>query len=311
MNLPASRLSGVLVLVYMLAGCALPGTRPVDSHTGATSAFSDCAGCPDMLIVPPGSFLMGSPDDEPDKWEGGREDPRHPVTMARSFAIGKFEVTRAQFARYQAETGRVIEGCAHWNEQRWVHDPARNWQAPGFAQADDHPVVCVSWDEASAYAAWLAAKTGKPYRLPTEAEWEYAARAGAGTARYWGQNINDGCAFANISDATLKRTQGVEGFVECDDGHIFTAPVGSYRPNAFGLFDVLGNAWEWTADCWNLGYAGAPRDGSAWLTGDCSMRVPRGASWNSHKNNVRLANRGNYGAGSGFYHIGFRVARDR
>ena len=191
-----------------------------------------------------------------------------------------------------------------------MHDPARNWQSPGFAQGDDHPVVCVSWEDAGAYAAWLTATTGKSYRLPTEAEWEYAARAGAGTARYWGDHINDGCEFANISDAALKRDQGVEGFIECDDGNIFTSPAGTYRPNAFGLFDVLGNAWEWTADCWNLGYIGAPADGGAWLAGECSVRVPRGASWNSHKNNVRLANRGSYMAAVGFYHIGFRVARD-
>lgn len=263
-----------------------------------------------MLPVPSGRFLMGSPSDEPDKWEGGREDPRHEVSMAWPFSLGRFEVTRGQYARFQAETGRPPAPCVHYLGGQWVHDPARSWRDPGFPQGDDHPAVCVSWNDANAYTAWLSEKTGKDYRLPTEAEWEYAARAGAGGARYWGEDINDGCAHANISDASLKREQGIDGLVTCDDGHVFTARVGSFRPNAWGFSDVLGNVWEWTADCWNPGYNGAPADGGPWLDGDCATRVPRGASWNSHRNNVRLANRGSYMAAAGFYHIGFRVARD-
>ena len=298
------------LVVLVMTGCAQLGPAMDSNPTQLPSGFRDCVDCPEMIAVSPGTFLMGSPANEADKWEGGREDPRHSVTITRAFAMGRFEVTRAQFARFQSESGRIATGCAHWKDGRWVHDPARGWRSPGFSQADDHPVVCVSWDDALAYTAWLTAKTGYAYRLPTEAEWEYAARAGVGGARYWGEHIDDGCAFANFSDATLLREQGIDGLASCDDGHAFTSPVGSYRPNAFGLFDVLGNAWEWTADCWTLGYAGAPVDGSAWLSGDCSVRVPRGASWNSHRNNVRLANRGNYMSGIGFYHIGFRVARE-
>lgn len=299
-----------LLAVLTAVACTSPAPAPDLSGQGASAGFRDCPDCPEMLSIPPGKFLMGSPADEVDKWEGGREDPRHPVTIGQAFAMGRYEVTRAQYARFQADTGRPPAPCVQWLEGRWAHDPARSWRDPGFPQEDNHPVVCVSWEDATAYAAWLSRQTGKHYRLPTEAQWEYAARAGATAARYWGERIDDGCAFANISDASLKREQNVDGLVSCDDGHVFTAPVGSYRPNVFGLYDALGNAWEWTEDCWTLGYIGAPDDGSARLDGDCSVRVPRGASWNSHRNNVRLANRGSYMATIGFYHIGFRVARD-
>ncbi|MFM9967803.1 MAG: formylglycine-generating enzyme family protein [Burkholderiales bacterium] len=301
----------IFVAALGLAGCASLSPRLTALSDFPSGIFRDCAECPEMVAIPAGAFLMGSPADELDKWEGGREDPRHPVRIPYAFSIGRFEVTRGEFGRFQWETKRVMAACAHYSQQTWIHDPARNWQAPGFAQDNEHPVVCISWDDAIAYTNWLSKKSGKRYRLPSEAEWEYAARAGATGARNWGERIDEGCAYANIGDASLKREQGVEAFVTCDDGQVFTAPVGSYRPNAFGLYDVLGNAWEWTADCWNLGYAGAPDDGSARLAGDCSMRVPRGASWNSHKNNVRLANRGNYQAAIGFYHIGFRVVRER
>lgn len=262
-----------------------------------------------MVVIAAGEFMMGSPPSE-DRWDGGREDPRHKVAIARGFALGQFEVTRRQFALFAADTERPAARCAAWENGAWRGTPARNWREPGFDQGEEHPAVCISWSDALAYTQWLSRKTGKGYRLPSEAEWEYAARAGTASARYWGETAAEGCAFANQGDQALRLALGLEGVAECDDRHVYTAPAGSYRPNAWGLFDMLGNAWEWTQDCWNVGYEGAPADGAAWTVGDCALRVPRGGSWNSHQRNIRSANRGTYRADAGFYHIGFRVARD-
>jgi sulfatase modifying factor 1 len=256
-----------------------------------------------MVVVPAGSFVMGTAPDDADRWDDVRESPAHPVTIARAFALARYEVTRAQFAAFAREASVDATGCNAWSGKAWVRHEARSWRDPGFPQRDDEPVVCVSWEDARAFAAWLSRRTGASYRLPTEAEWEYAARAGTTTSRYWGNASADGCAYANIGDRSLRSIGVTEGLSDCDDGHVHTAPVGAYRPNAFGLYDMLGNAWEWTAACWQPGYAAAARP-------DCAVRVPRGASWNSHYRNVRSANRGSYEAAGRYYHIGIRVARD-
>lgn len=302
----------VFATAVLAAGCAvLPQTLDPSElqRLAAGTVFRDCGDCPEMGVVPAGSFTMGSPATE-DRWEGGREDPQHRVVIPRAFALGRYEVTRAQFAVFVEQTGHVVGACSHWTGKAWEKDASRGWREAGFSQRDDHPVVCVSWDDARAFVQWLARKTGQRYRLPSEAEWEYAARAGSTTARYWGENAADGCRFANLGDRSLERALGLQPVADCDDGHIYSAPVGSFLSNAFGLHDMLGNAWEWTEDCWNLGHKGAPADGSAWTAGDCSQRVPRGGSWNSHPRNIRSANRGNYVAANRYYHIGFRVARD-
>ena len=161
--------------------------------------------------------------------------------------------------------------------------------------------------DAKAYARWLSTKTGRDWRLPTEAEWEYAARAGTTTRRPWGESADAGCAYANFSDQTLKRALGTEPAANCADGFVHTAPVGSLLPNAWGLHDMLGNAWEWTEDCWHEGYAGAPDDGSARSDPGCVRRVNRGAGWNSNPRNVRSSNRGNYAGVYRYNIIGFRV----
>ena len=294
-----ARALGGALLCAALAGCAAMSAGPL----------RDCAACPELVALRAGEFEMGSPIHE-DRWEGGREDPRHKVTIARSFALGRFEVTRAQYAAFAAESGREATPCAAWQDGAWLATPARTWQEPGFGQTGEDPVVCVSWLDALAYTQWLARRTGRPYRLPSEAEWEYAARAGTVSARHWGEEAALGCRCANQGDRALRAALDLEGVAECDDGRVYTAPVGSYLPNPWGLHDMLGNAWEWTQDCWNVGYHGAPTDGSAWTVGDCSLRVPRGGSWNSHQRNVRSANRGTYRADAAFFHIGFRVARD-
>jgi formylglycine-generating enzyme required for sulfatase activity len=178
-------------------------------------------------------------------------------------------------------------------------------------QDDTHPVVCVSWEDASAYAAWLTRRSGRNYRLLTEAEWEYAARAGTTTPRYWGDDANESCAYANTADLDAFRQvpDAINWpFANCSDGRAHTAPVGSYRPNRFGLHDMLGNVWEWTQDCWNVNYTAAPADGSAWAAGDCFMRVVRGGSWDDSPPGVRAAYRVGSPVVIRVYGRGFRVA---
>jgi sulfatase modifying factor 1 len=170
--------------------------------------------------------------------------------------------------------------------------------------------VCVSWADAQAYVRWLSRKTGKGYRLLSESEWEYAARAGTTTRRPWGDVAEAGCAHANIADATARRiVPGITLGTACDDGHAYTSPAGTYHANAFGLHDMLGNVWEWTADCWSESHVGAPADGSARMDGDCSYRVLRGGSWSNNSDGIRSAHRNGEALGTRFGGYGFRVAR--
>jgi formylglycine-generating enzyme required for sulfatase activity len=277
--------------------------------------FKDCAECPEMVVIPAGSFVMGvAPGEEereglPDLFKG-HSVPQHGVNV-RSFMLGKYEVTVGEFARFVNETGhRTDGGCTVWNGAKWDIDQSRNWRNPGFGQGDRHPVACVSWDDAKAYTVWLSRKTGKGYRLATEAEWEYAARSGTSTARYWGNDANQGCGYANIADQTARsRVKGMTWGTTCGDGHAYTAPVGSFRMNGFGLHDMIGNVWEWTEDCWNENYAGAPTDGSSWQTGTCQRRVLRGGSWGGNPRSARSARRGRITTVFRFDLLGFRVAR--
>ena len=188
-------------------------------------------------------------------------------------------------------------------------------RTPGFEQTDWEPVVCVSWQGAQAYAAWLSGETGQAYRLLSEAEWEYVARAGTRTARYWGEREGGQCGYANGTGSSTN----FDGRT-CHDGYARTAPVRSYEANGFGLYDVLGNVWEWVQDCWNPHYQEVPSDGRAWESEDCSWRVRRGGSWDDGPRHLRSANRDRYYAedhdGSGWISSasrdscnGFRLAR--
>ena len=272
------------------------------------STFRDCPECPEMVVVPAGRFQMGSPESEADRYDA--EGPVHRVTFERPFAVGVHEVTRGEFARFVSEKGRAM-GNACWTYEggEWKERSGRHWKSPGFSQTDGHPVGCVSWDDAKAYVGWLSGETGEEYRLLSEAEWEYVARAGTETARYWGESERGQCRYANGADRTAKRHNSGWTTVDCDDGHYRTAPVGSYEANGFGLHDVLGNVWEWTEDCWNGSYWGAPRDGSAWTSGDCYRRVLRGGSWNYVPWFLRSADRVRGTTGIRFDDYSFRVAR--
>ena len=283
------------------------------------SVFQDCADCPRMVVIPAGEFTMGSPAQESGR--GVDEGPQRQVAVAL-YALGRSEVTVAEFRRFADESGYRTEaerdaraqGCSGFiyadpGAAGPASQPVTSWRSPGLTQADSHPVLCVSWNDARAYAQWLSKKTGKRYRLPTESEWEYAARAGSVAARYWGDDPVQACRFANVADQSRFQTWGFGQKHECADGHYFTAPAGGYAPNRFGLYDMLGNAWEWTEDCWNASYAGAPADGSAWLAGDCAQRVCRGGSWSTVPRFARSAARNKNTADHRDNLTGFRLAR--
>ena len=261
--------------------------------------FRDCPECPELVVVPSGSFVKGSPGWEEGRWDD--EDPVHWVTIARPFAVGVYEVTRGEYGRFVSATGHASgDSCLAHGELS-----ERNWRNPGFRQTDEHPVVCVSWEDAQAYVRWLSVETGEAYRLLSEAEWEYVARGGTETARYWGESETGQCRNANGADASTD----FGWRAGCDDGHARTSPVGSFSPNRWNLHDVLGNAWEWVEDCWNYSYTGAPSDGRAWRFGDCGMRVLRGGSWISEPRILRSAYRFRDATGNRNYYAGFRVAR--
>ena len=273
------------------------------------TTFRDCPECPEMVEVPPGRFRMGSP---PRRFSL-IESPEHLVTIGYRLAVGVNEVTRGEFARFVSATGRsmgssclTVEGGDELQERSGHH-----WTHPGFRQTDSHPVVCVSWDDAKAYVEWLSRETGEDYRLLSESEWEYVARAGTETARYWGASSLAQCRYANGADEALERRHADWKWenASCDDGHAKTAPVGSFSPNAFGLHDVYGNVREWVEDCRNDSYRGAPADGRAWTTGVCGHRMLRGGSWANYPGNLRSAARGFSATGNREGVSGIRIAR--
>ena len=247
----------------------------------------------EMVSIPGGTFRMGDLSGEGDD----DERPAHTVTVP-AFMMGKYEVTVGQFRRfveateYRTDAERNAdgnEGCYIDTSDGWDWTWGRSWQNPGYAIDHKQPVVCVSWNDAQAFIEWLTEKTGESYRLPSEAEWEYAARAGSTTKYHFGNSESQLCRYANHADSST-------GFdwrnKSCSDGvGKRTATVGRYQPNAFGLYDIHGNVWEWVQDCWNDSYAEAPTDGRVWTRGGCSQHVARGGAWYSSPGNLSSADR--------------------
>lgn len=312
-----SRRSTIL-LALVTAGAwfaclALPRAAPAADARGP---FRDCGECPEMVVVPAGSFVMGTPSAAAENIAGAEAMPTV-VRIARAFALGRVEITRAQYRAFVADA--VVEpgkGCKTWDEAqgRLVDSRNRTYANPGVPKEarDDLPAACVSWTDAKAYVQWLARKTGKPYRLPSEAEWEYAARAGSGTLRPWGDAPADGCEYANVFDASSHAVYAFgSDFARCQDGFADIAPVGSLRPNAFGLNDMIGNVAEWVEDCYTDSYVNRPRDARAWVwLGGCARHVVRGGSWLSPPARARSAARDSAQSQERADSIGFRVAVD-
>jgi len=304
---------------------APPAATPQPAPTAAPAAsaantpgktFRDCPNCPEMVVVPAGSFQMGAAAGEDERFglpsgDAGRDEPQHPVTIAKPFALAKFDVTRAEFAAFiKATDFKPRLGCMTYANGKWQAQAEASWEQPGYAQTENDPVVCMNTIEIDAYLNWLRRTTGKAYRLPSEAEWEYAARGGTATPFYWGDDANQACAYENVGDETFReKNPGTASAVPCRDGFVDTAPVGSFKPNPFGLYDMLGNVAIITADCWNPTYAGAPSDGSAWESGECGRRAARKATFGALRaRTFRAANRFPHGALAKLNRFGFRVA---
>ena len=310
------RYSTKLLAVSLLAAVGtIDGERPGDWRLGGNHAVAkslrDCdTYCPEMVIVPPGRFTIGSPMNEVGR--GSDENPQRVVTVLYTLAVGKYPVTRGEFAAFVKDTGRKLGSCEHWDGNAFRVVERVDWRN-AFRQTDQHPVVCVNWDDSQAYVQWLSQKVGKRYRLLNEAEWEYAARAGTTTLWYWGLSEANQCRYANGADLSAK-LQGViaPSFVNCDDKYAHTSPVGSFRSNKFGLYDMSGNVGEWVEDCYHDTYADAPVDGSAVET--ClpkfrNARVMRGGAWNAIPAWMRSASRDVEVPSLRADSFGFRVAR--
>ena len=294
------------VCFAVLFACASGTATHAQDHKGRE--FQECPDCPVMVAIPAGRFVMGSPKSEPGHFDS--EGPQH-IVRVKAFALGKYDVTVKQFLEFLTATGYQPEPCNTILHDRWISDGPGRAYSPGQTEPHKWPATCLDWHDAEAYIAWINAavrrahpgiayRKGGPYRLPSEAEWEYAARAGTTTARWWGAGIGKDNANCNGCGSPYDNS--------------VLAPVDAFKPNPFGLAGMLGNAWEWTADCWHPSYVGAPDNGGVWKGGDCSKRVIRGGSWDNTPIFIRSAVRSG-GAPDGSEldyssYAGIRVARD-
>jgi formylglycine-generating enzyme required for sulfatase activity len=276
-----------------------------------------------MIEVTAGDFLMGTAVDDrlidPRTGKPATSDgPQHSVTFTDPFAIGKFEVSVAEYRMFVEATGyTTTDRCMDFSkEDSFSFNKELDWSDVGFHQAPSQPAVCVSFFDAEAYAEWLSEETGENYRLPTEAEWEYAARAGTTEAYYWGKDEAKACDHANVRSEgayTISKRQAVsdrnDGF-PCDDGFTQSSPAGSFLPNELGLYDVQGNAWEWVVDCNHKDYEGAPTDGRAWIdTEDCLFAIIRGGSYLNLVQRSSTTVRAGRPKTGGATNMGFRIAK--
>jgi formylglycine-generating enzyme required for sulfatase activity len=273
-------------------------------------SFKDCADCPEMVALPAGEFLMGSSESE--RGHLDVEGLPRPVAIPKRIAIGKFEVTVEQFSLFVAQTGTTVGNFCKvitaFDRTPLVWGPLEaSFRRPGFDVKGSQPVVCVSRHDAQAYVAWLRRRTGKPYRLPTEAEWEYAARAGTRTSYSFGNDESALCGYARFAD--LSSPFGWRDGCRSDIVAYGPLPVGSLKPNSWGLFDMHGNAWEWVEDCWTPNAAEIPTEGSPFSRpGNCEVGVVRGGSFAAGSRRVRSAIRVPVNTTAQVYNNGFRVA---
>ena len=282
-----------------------PPPAKASSLSQLAATFQECDTCPVMVKLPAGTFQMGSPGNEAGR--DADEAPRMPVAVA-AFAMGRTEVTRSQWMAFERESGhRADSGCLTWDGDGYVLAAHLGWKNPGFAQTEDHPVVCVTAADAQAFAQWVSRKTGQLYRLPREHEWEYAARSGSQSAYPWASGAAGVCTHANGADAALLQKNPRWPGQSCQDGFAHTAPVGSFVPNAWGLYDMHGNVMEWTQDCWAAQLV-QPDSGLAPL--NCGRLVTRGGGWDLPVSFLRSAYRGKAPARNRGTGIGFRLVRE-
>lgn len=288
----------------------------------AQAPFRDCSTCPEMVVVPAGHFMRGSPQDEPgrslDSRNHDEDDLEGPGgkrvrVSVPAFALGVFEVTNEQFASFLDDTGYEMPSGCFSDANRdgvWAWDETGRWDNLGRQHQPDFPASCIDRNAADAYVHWLRLRTAGRYRLPTEAEFEYALRAGSDTAYHFGDDPELLCEYGNVPDQSLNAVSPETITTACRDGFADLAPVGQFRPNAFGLRDMTGNVWEWLADCYERSYANVPTDGSALVKDGCSAYSIRGGSWGYDLPSLRSADRSDDPPDARFDGIGLRVARD-
>ncbi len=311
---------GAALIASLSLGVASAQAAPTKPAT-----FTDCPGCAEMVVIPAGSFVMGSTEEERrtegvPKLFGDRESPQVQVTIAKPFALSKTEVTRAQFQAYLDDAKPPPQpdcGISSMTKDGAKHktNPGFSFQKPPFPQTDKDPAICISWTEAHDFAAWMARKTGKKYRLASEEEWEYAARGGTTTRRYWGDSAVAACEHVSMmTTATFEAMGHGEDFMDkmmCGGDKAFTLPVASFEANPYGLYDMLGSVWEWVADCAMPTHEGAPTDGSAIEVKGCDKRLTKGGAFHSVPWLIRPATRGG-GLPPDLHPVaqGIRLARD-
>lgn len=307
-------LSGVALLLLAASPgfSASEGRAAGDKSLGRVTGGISTAPATGMefVVLPGGCFQMGSPSSE--KGRADDEGQLHEVCVD-SFGMGKYEVTVGAFRKFAEASGYRTEaemgdGCYVTQNGSWIKVAGKNWREPNFHQGENDPVVCVSWNDIRAFIEWLNRLSSKSYQLPTEAEWEYAARGGSSASRYWGDDSRQACGYANVHDQSSKLANSFSWEShQCDDGYDATAPVGRLKPNGFGLHDMLGNVWEWTQDWFAAGYYNnSPRQNP---TGPQSgkFRVSRGGGWGNRPDDVRAANRGGGTPDVRYNDLGFRL----
>ena len=295
-------------------------TNKTDSETTKIESITQM----EFVRIQAGCFWMGQTEAERkqiidvygkdyyDRYDYKDELPRHEVCVD-GFWLAKYPVTVGQFQQFVKasgyETDAEKKGASYtWKESKWQEVKGINWKNPGFEQTDEHPAVCLSWNDGVALAKWLSKNNEGTIRLPTEAEWEYACRAGTDTARFWGDDPSQACQYANVRDLTANKQLKQKYFHNCDDGYVFTSPVGTFLPNPWGLFDMLGNVWEWTVDTYDeKAYEKHKRDNPIMESGGASFRVLRGGSWNVFPASVRCAARGRIRPTVSFANTGQRL----
>ena len=279
----------------------IPAVSQKQAFRDLLASGQPCTFCPDMVEVAHGSFMMGSPRGEPQRDDD--EEPRR-IQIPKPFAASRYPITVEQFSAFvEATNYKPGNRCHAFNGQKMEMNSPRSWLSPGFEQSNNHPVVCVNWQDAQAFVGWLSNITGRTYRLLSEAEREYITRAGTNNPFWWGTSIS-------FDQANYDARSVYPGGGKKEDFRQRTVPVDSFKPNPWGFYNVHGNVWDWTADCFNPGQGGKKDKANADAASDCQMRVLRGGSWFNTPSNLRSANRTSEYSGSRSAITGFRVARD-
>lgn len=330
----------ILCLTFGVSFAVGDEAQSADLILSPQAILRDCSECPEMVVVPAGRYVIGASDEETlreNMYSEGltaagsdsrgevvvltreavaaREKPQTKITISQPFAIGRYEVTVDQYATFVEATGHEsASSCRVYNEDGsvFIDTEGLTWRNPGFAQSGSSPVVCINWFDAIAYVSWITEITGQFYRLPSEAEWEYAARSGTSTARYWGDGVGDACLYANVGDLDMADAFDWRNReFSCRDGYTATSPVGRFEPNQWGLNDVLGNVWEYVSDCWHDTHAGRPVDASPRGGDYCdTIRMTKGGSWSHYPWGIRSAVRNRAPLEASYNTTGLRLARD-